>query len=114
MGSSGRKPTRRLSPNARPHQRPARHHRSAASIDVAATPLAGSCGTVRNPVTPVAYSGTVTTEPISAGQLRHDVETVLRDHGFTLEEFLRADIDDLPGWELRDLWLMTREALAGA
>lgn len=49
--------------------------------------------------------------PITADELRHEVSTVLARHGWTLEDFLAADVDDFDDVELRELWLLTQGAL---
>jgi hypothetical protein len=56
----------------------------------------------------------VTTAPISIEQLRRDVADVLDSHGVTLDEFIASDLDDWDHYELRELWLMTRDVLADA
>lgn len=56
----------------------------------------------------------MTTAPLTLEQLRREVETVLARYGMSVDEFLSADVDDLPSDELRDLWLMVKGALTPA
>jgi hypothetical protein len=53
-------------------------------------------------------------EPITVDELRRDVSAVLDPYHISLDEFLAADLDDIHEPELRDLWLMTRNALVHA
>ncbi len=53
----------------------------------------------------------VITEPLSTEELRRQVAEVLANYGLSVNEFLKADIDDLETDELRDLWLIIRGAL---
>jgi hypothetical protein len=53
------------------------------------------------------------TEPITRGQLFLDVIEVLDRHDVHLGAFIASDLDDWDHHELRDLWLMTRDVLAG-
>ena len=48
---------------------------------------------------------------MSAEELRRQVAEVLANYGLSVNEFLKADIDDLESDELRDIWLMVRGAL---
>lgn len=56
----------------------------------------------------------MTTEPLTEEELRNQVAGVLRRYGMTVDEFVAADIDDLPSDELRDVWLMVKGALTSA
>lgn len=53
----------------------------------------------------------MTTATITLDELRHVVDEAVSRYGMTTDEFLRADIDDLPGYDLRDLWLLVRGLL---
>jgi hypothetical protein len=57
---------------------------------------------------------TVTTGALTPAELRQLVEEVLTGYGMTVEEFVAADIDDLPSDELRDMWLMVKGTLVAA
>lgn len=56
----------------------------------------------------------MTTAPLTLEQLRREVEAVLARYGISVDEFVSADVDDLPSDELRDLWLMVKGALTPA
>lgn len=56
----------------------------------------------------------MTTATVTLDELRHIVDEAVGRYGMTTDEFLRADIDDLPGYDLRDLWLMVRGLLTPA
>jgi len=54
---------------------------------------------------------TVITAPLTSEELRRQVADVLTNYGMSVDDLLRADIDDLESDELRDLWLMVKGAL---
>lgn len=54
---------------------------------------------------------TMTTASLTQDDLRRQVAAVLARYAISVEEFVLADIDDLPSDELRDLWLMVEGAL---
>jgi len=56
----------------------------------------------------------MTTAPLTVDELRREVEAALRPYGITVDDFVAADVDDLPSDELRDLWLMVRGAITPA
>jgi hypothetical protein len=56
----------------------------------------------------------MTTAPLTLDDLRREVEAVLARYGMSVDEFVVADVDDLPSDELRDLWLMVKGALTPA
>lgn len=56
----------------------------------------------------------MTTEPLTESELRNQVAQVLRRYGMSVDDFVAADIDDLPSDELRDVWLMVKGALSAA
>ena len=56
----------------------------------------------------------MTTAPLTPEELRREVALVLAPHGMSVDEFIAADVDDLATDELRDLWLMVKDALTPA
>lgn len=51
------------------------------------------------------------TEPLTSQELRQQVADVLANYRLSVDQLLKADIDDLESDELRDLWLMVKGAL---
>jgi len=56
----------------------------------------------------------VTTPPLTPDSLRDLVAKALERYGMSVEDFVKADVDDLENDELRDLWLMVKGALTAA
>lgn len=55
-------------------------------------------------------SGMATVE-LSRDDLRKELEEALKDSGYTVESFLKSDLEGLPNYELRDIWLMVHDLL---
>lgn len=53
----------------------------------------------------------MTTRTLTTKELRRQVADVVVNYGLSVDDLLRADIDDLESDELRDLWLMVKGAL---
>lgn len=48
---------------------------------------------------------------ISIEKLRNDLIDIIDPYGYTVEDFLASDIDDLENGMLRDVYLMVKDVL---